>query len=107
MYFIKNGKIIARRISKDITTETLFTILSFFSSDIPFLIRFTSEPIASLNKKPPSSGIIGRTLNNPTARLSQKIQYNAVTKPQKTLGGSTLKGPVNTYESVNGGAIGL
>jgi len=83
-----------------------FTIFSRCCSEIPFLTRFTSECSASLNKNPPSSGIIGRTLNKATA-LSQKIQYTALTIIQKTFVGIMLRGPVIIYESVNGATIGL
>ena len=84
-----------------------FTILSCCVSEIPFLTRLTSECNASLNKNPPSRGTIGRTLNKATARLSQKIQYNALIMIQKTFEGIMLRGPVIMYESVNGATIGL
>ena len=60
------------------------------------------DPTASLNRNPPSSGIIGKTLNSPIARFNQKIQYNAFTIAQNTLLGMKLSGPVIMYESVNG-----
>ena len=89
----KNGNNIRNRIIKETTNEIFFTIFSRFSSEIFLFIRFTKDPTASLNKKPPSSGTMGRILNNPTRRLSQKIQYNAFTIIQKTLVGRTLRGP--------------
>ena len=94
MYFIKNGDMTRNRIVREITKETFFTILSHLSLDISFLTRFTKDLNASLNRNPPSSGTIGRTLNNPTKRLSQKIQYKAVTIIQKPFAGRALKGPV-------------
>lgn len=80
---MKKGNITRNKIAREITKETFFTILSRFSSDISFFNFFTNDLNASLNINPPSSGTIGRTLNNPTSKLSQKIQYKAVTIIQK------------------------
>ena len=59
-----------------------------------FLILSKKDPNASLNRNPPSSGIIGSTLNIPTARFNQKIQYNALIIPQNKSFGIILRGPI-------------
>ena len=104
---MKKGKITRNKIVREIINDTFFTIFSHLSSFIFLLTLLTNDFNISLNKNPPSRGIIGRTLNKPTRRFSQKIQYKAVVIIQNKLVGKTPIGPVIVYESVNGDAIGL
>ena len=58
-----------------------FAICSFFISEMLDLIFPINFLTASLNKKPPSKGIIGNTLKRAIARFNQNIQYNVLTIP--------------------------